>query len=107
MQNKTLTARLGTRKHPSRYVNGMQSCMDGAFHPQAKVYAVYNIDDNNPQGDYFSISTIRMPKVALGGGKTTSYDQKLNPLTADEKVERDHGYIGNKKKYIDLSLEDF
>ncbi len=39
--------------------------------------------------------------------KTTSYDQKLNPLTAEEKAERDHGYIGNKKKYIDLSLEDF
>jgi hypothetical protein len=68
---------------------------------------VDNIDDNNPQGDYFSISTIRMSKVALGGGKTTSYDQKLNPLTAEEKAERDHGYIGNKKKYIDLSLEDF
>ena len=50
------------------YVNGVQSCMDGAYHPQAIVYAVDNIDEDNPQGDYFSISTIRMSKVALGGG---------------------------------------
>ena len=88
------------------YVNGAQSCMDDFYHNTSSVYEVDNIDESNPLGDYFSLSTIRMSKVALGGGRSTSYDPLLFPLTDKEQAERDHGYIGNEKKYIDLSLED-
>ena len=65
-----------------------------------------NIDAGNPFGDYFSISTIRMSKVALGGGRRTSYDPLLFALTAEEEAERDYCYIGDEQEYIDLSLEE-
>ncbi len=88
------------------YVNGSQSCMDSSYHSPAKVYEVDNIIENNPLGEYYSISTIPMANIALTGGRRTSYDPYLNPLSADEEAERNHGYIGDQKKYIDLSLED-
>ncbi|MBQ3797025.1 MAG: hypothetical protein II842_12270 [Butyrivibrio sp.] len=88
------------------YVNGAKLCMDGSYHSPAKVYEVDNILENNPAGDYFSISTIPLANVALSGGRRTSYDPYLYPLSAEEAAERNYGYIGDRKKYIDLSLED-
>ncbi len=88
------------------YVNCMEFYTDSAYHPPAKVYRVNNINENNPAGDYFSISTIRMSNVALGGGRRTTYDPVRDALTDAELEERDKGYLGNEQIYIDLSLED-
>ncbi|WP_408072526.1 hypothetical protein [Butyrivibrio sp. JL13D10] len=86
--------------------NGVTYCMDSFYHNPSIVYEVDNIQDNNPYGNYFSLSTIPMAKVALGGGRRTSYDPILSPLTPEEEAERNHGYLGDEKKYIDLSLEE-
>ncbi|MCR5486831.1 MAG: hypothetical protein K6F35_04780 [Lachnospiraceae bacterium] len=88
------------------YVNGAQYCMDGFYHEPARVYEVANTEEGNPEGDYFSISTIRMSKVALTGGRRTSYDPYGDPLTGAEEDERDSCYIGEEKRYVDTSLED-
>lgn len=88
------------------YPNGAARCMDSYYHNPAEVYEVDNIDDSNPNGEYFSLSTIQMSKVALGGGRRTSYDPLLFPLSEEEEEERDYCYIGDEKEYIDLSLED-
>ena len=88
------------------YVNGAQHCMDDAYHEPSIVYEVDNIEDYNPNGEYFSISTIPLSRVALSGGRRTSYDPIFDPLSPEEEAERDFGYIGDEKKYIDLSLEE-
>lgn len=88
------------------YENAMKNSMDDSYHYPAMVYEVDNIDESNPYGEYYSISTIPMSRVALGGGRRTSYDPVLDQLTPEEEAERDYGYLGNEKKYIDISLED-
>ena len=79
---------------------------DTSYHSQQIVYEVDNIDANNPDADYYSITTIPLSRVALTGGRRTSYDPYMDPLTSEEEDERNFRFIGDQKKYIDLSLED-
>lgn len=89
------------------YVNAMEECMDDSYHYPGEVYEVDNIDKSNPEGEYYSLSTIAMSRRALGGGRKTSYDPVLDALTMEEEAERDYGYLGDTKEYIDLSLEEY
>ena len=86
--------------------NAKAHLFDTSYHSQAIVYEVDNIDANDTDADYFSITTIPLSRVALTGGRRTSYDPYMDPLTAEEEAERDYRYIGAQKKYIDFSLED-
>ncbi len=79
---------------------------DTSYHSQQIVYEVDNIDANNTDADYYSITTIPLSRVALTGGRRTSYDPYMDPLTSEEEDERNFRFIGDQKKYIDLSLED-
>lgn len=88
------------------HVNSVKECMDDSYHYPSRVYEVDNIDAGDPYAEYYSLSTIQMSRVALGGGRRTSYDPILDALTAEEEAERDYGYLANEKKYIDISLED-
>ena len=82
------------------------SNIDNEISKYISVYEIANICDENIYGDYFSVSSIRMSNVALTGGRRTTYDPYMYPLSAAEQAQRDFGYIGDEKKYIDISLEE-
>ena len=85
------------------FENYNQLYMDDEYHPQGFTYEVANAEDDNPYAEYFSISTIRMSSVALGGGRIYSYDPYEDALSDDEIEDRDSRYIGDTMEYYDIN----
>ncbi len=67
--------------------------------------AVYQIV-TNPEVDMdhlnFPISTVQPSRLALGGGKSISYDPEADALGDDETAERDAAYIGDEIEFVSV-----
>ena len=67
---------------------------------EAPAFAIVAPDSPTYEKEYFALSTVRPSLIALGGGRTLSYDPRTDSLTREEREQRDIMYIGDQIRFM-------
>ena len=84
------------------YENGLEHYLDPEEREAPTCYAIIPNPSPDQERINFPVSTVQPSRLALGGGRSYSYDPVSDALSPEEQAQRDRFYVGDQAVFVTI-----